>query len=106
MLTYYMSKYLLKAVGGKNAATIVVEGVEDEHIKEAAEATKGFSGELFRSRWRIHTRVDVIGCCSLETLLICGTDVLTFCFLRRFPFMVWLVCELFVPERHASAAHR
>lgn len=46
MLTYYMSKYLLKAVGGKNAATIVVDGVEDEHIKEAAEATKGFSGEL------------------------------------------------------------
>lgn len=46
MLTYYMSKYLLKAVGGKNATTIVVEGLEDEHIKEAAEATKGFSGEL------------------------------------------------------------
>lgn len=60
MLTYYMSKYLLKAVGGKNAATIVVEGVEDEHIKEAAEATKGFSGELW-PRWRIHM--------SLETLL-------------------------------------
>lgn len=50
MLTYYMSKYLLKAVGGKNAATIVVEGVEDEHIKEAAEATKGFSGELWPQR--------------------------------------------------------
>lgn len=46
MLTYYMSKYLLKAVGGHNAATIVVEGVEEEHIKEAAEATKGFSGEF------------------------------------------------------------
>lgn len=46
MLTYYMSKYLLKVAGGKNAATIVVDGVEDEHIKEAAEATKGFSGEL------------------------------------------------------------
>ncbi|CAM9439856.1 unnamed protein product [Ectocarpus fasciculatus] len=44
MLTYYMSKYLLNAVGGKNAATIVVEGVEEEHIKEAAEVTKGFSG--------------------------------------------------------------
>lgn len=47
MLTYYMSKYLLKAVGGQNAATIVVDGVEEEHIKEAAEATKGFSGEFF-----------------------------------------------------------
>lgn len=45
MLTYYMSKYLLKADGGMNAATIVVDGVEDSHIKEAAEATKGFSGK-------------------------------------------------------------
>ncbi|CAM9834643.1 unnamed protein product, partial [Hapterophycus canaliculatus] len=26
------------------AATIVVDGVEESHIKEAAEATKGFSG--------------------------------------------------------------
>lgn len=47
MLTYYMSKYLLNAVGGKNAATIVVEGVEEEHIKEAAEVTIGFSGKFF-----------------------------------------------------------
>lgn len=47
MLTYYMSKYLLKAVGGQNATTIVVEGVEEEHIKEAAEATEGFSGDFF-----------------------------------------------------------
>lgn len=47
MLTYYMSKYLLNAVGGQNAATIVVDGVEEEHIKEAAEVTKGFSGKCF-----------------------------------------------------------
>lgn len=46
MLTYYMSKYLLKADGGRNAATIVVDGVEESHIKDAAEATKGFSGEI------------------------------------------------------------
>ena len=45
MLTYYMSKYLLKAVGGRNAATIVVDGVEEKHIREAAEVTTGFSGE-------------------------------------------------------------
>lgn len=47
MLTYYMSKYLLKAAGvsGRNAAKIVVEGVEEKHIREAAEVTKGFSGE-------------------------------------------------------------
>lgn len=45
MLTYYMSKYLLKAVGGRKAATIVVDGVEEKHIREAAEVTAGFSGE-------------------------------------------------------------
>ena len=55
MLTYYMSKYLLEAVGGKNAATFVVEGVEDKHIKEAAEATKGFSGELFLAQLMART---------------------------------------------------
>lgn len=44
MLTYYMSKYLLKAVGGRKAATIVVDGVEEKHIREAAEVTAGFSG--------------------------------------------------------------
>lgn len=45
MLTYYMSKYLLNAAGGKKAATIVVDGVEEKHIREAAEVTVGFSGE-------------------------------------------------------------
>lgn len=48
MLTYYMSKYLLKATGGAKATTIVVDGVEEKHIREAAEATKGFSGERVR----------------------------------------------------------
>ena len=36
MLTYYMNKYLLNAVGGRKAATIVVDGVEEKHIPEAA----------------------------------------------------------------------
>lgn len=44
MLTYYMSKYLLKEKAGRKAATIVVTGVEERHIREAAEATEGFSG--------------------------------------------------------------
>lgn len=44
MLTYYMSKYLLQEKASEKAATIVVEGVEEEHIREAARATEGFSG--------------------------------------------------------------
>lgn len=55
MLTYYMSKYLLKAGESNEAATIVVDGVEEKHIREAAQVTEGFSGKLPRL---------VFDCCS------------------------------------------
>ena len=51
MLTYYMSKYLLKAGEGNKAATIVVDRVEEKHIREAADVTEGFSGESRRYAW-------------------------------------------------------
>lgn len=90
MLTYYMSKYLLKAVGGKNAATIVVEGVEDEHIKEAAEATKGFSGELLAA-------VEASHCCRYKTSKhFVRREVLTVCLIKAGSRGV--VCDFLVPE--------
>lgn len=46
MLTYYMSKYLLREKANPRAATIVIDGVEESHIREAAAATEGFSGQF------------------------------------------------------------
>lgn len=51
MLTYYMSKYLLKEKASAKAATIIVDGMEERHIREAAEVTEGFSGEFPRCCW-------------------------------------------------------
>ncbi|CAM9645307.1 unnamed protein product [Ascophyllum nodosum] len=61
MLTYYMSKYLLKAGEGNKAATIVVDGVEEKHIREAADVTEGFSGREL-SKLAIAWQAAAYGC--------------------------------------------
>ena len=42
MINLYMQRYLLKPIG--KAKTVVVTGVEEEHIQAAADQTEGFSG--------------------------------------------------------------